>query len=221
MKYKNTKDILFKVISGIILFVFGIGFMNMLDISYILDLSASSIYSFAMIILIPAYFISIILFMSYLNRYRSDKWILLPVWITTMIIVFSVLYYVIRYIERPNFNFLILAILYFLLLPGNLYTTYNFKNNYRYNTTNYIIFGIMISISLIISVSPEPEPMLYIFVGILISFLYLSLSKKGYDDFIDRGKVCHDLQKAKELLEQNIITQAEYENIRSKWIKYL
>lgn len=221
MTSKNIKDILFKSLSGVILLVFGVAILNMPHFPYLSYSIPSNIYTCAMIILIPAYYISIIFFISYLNHYRSDKWILLPVWITTLIILFTVLYYVLRFLEDPHYTPLILTVFHFLLLPGNLFTALNFKSNYRHNSMNYTFFGIMIAVMLMVFASPEPELLVFSFPGTFISFLYLLLAKKGYREFIDRDKVYRNLLKAKSLLDQNIINQTDYEIIRSKWVKYL
>ena len=229
----RSKDIVFKIVSGLVLLIYGMILLSVLSENYYFErciFSDTPLVLYIFIVLIIGYYLTFILFVTYLNKFKSDKWIILTISIQSVFLVIITIFYLISHMtgnvpHYMDYEYLIMSFLSVLLLAISLFTIYCFLHNYKYKVANYIILivGIFINFFMTYLTSSTLESVIIVFIQLInfINFLYLWLAKKGVEAFINRNRVYQNLIKAKNLLEQNIITNEEYETIRLKYVKYL
>lgn len=226
----NIKDRVYKIITPILLLFYDLILLGYLFEGYYIDNTVYGfleIYLYLVVIAIGLFSITYLVFTFYLNKHKSDKWILLPLGFYSLSLVFITVFYLdvsnkLIYFVRNANEIIIFNIFLFVI---SIFAILNVILKYKFNILTSIIIGvgIIISFLLVSNYGRYLEVVIFGFniVSLVIYILYLWLANKGDTVVINRNFVYQKLVNAKSLFDQGIINADDFEAIRQKYVKYL
>lgn len=226
----NIKDRVYKIITPILLLFYDLILLGYLFEDYYIDNTVYGfleIYLYLVVIAIGLFSITYLVFTFYLNKHKSDKWILLPLGFYSLSLVFITVFYLdvsnkLIYFVRNGNEIIIFNIFLFVI---SIFAILNVILKYKFNILTSIIIGvgIIISFLLVSNYGRYLEVVIFGFniVSLVIYILYLWLANKGDTVVINRNFVYQKLVNAKSLFDQGIINADDFEAIRQKYVKYL